>query len=296
MYRDSRDQLFTLMARINQRARELFQHAAGPVAPSSLPPDVQAEARSLEAGVELRLPRLVERFRLSPMGVQALTCLLATEYDPFLRLLLRAVQRETGRPWLEVGTIAELLDLPPRAMPDLARLFDRQGELVRRALVLVDDAGGETPAVSLRVKVSGRVARHLAEIDELPDHMELVTPRVRAPRSLVPEAIQRGTEGRLRQALVVGEPLVLAVSGPARVGKRCFAEELASRLERNLLVVDLARLDRPRLDLALAEAQRDACLWDAVLCLVHLDALFPNAPMPDEHGVPWPRPRRCPEP
>ena len=38
----------------------------------------------------------------------------------------------------------------------------------------------------------------------------------------------------------------------------------------------------------------DARLWDALLCLLHLDALFSAAPLSDEHGQPAPSQKTLP--
>src|SRR5437773_162249 len=119
MYRDSGEQVFARLAVIRARAARLVY---GDKAPPPTPlDDAQRETQALAARVELRLPTLASTFQLSPLAVDAMVCLVAAEFDPFLRVLLRAVQREVGRPWLELGTIAELLELEPRAVPELAR-------------------------------------------------------------------------------------------------------------------------------------------------------------------------------
>src|SRR5687768_17505776 len=100
-------ELFERLARIRRQAERLI-HGAGAAPVEPLP----ALAPLLESG---RLRTLTRRFALSSLAVDALLCLVAAEIDPFLRILQRAVQRESGRPWLEIGTVAELLDLPLEA-------------------------------------------------------------------------------------------------------------------------------------------------------------------------------------
>jgi len=58
---------------------------------------------------------------------------------PFSRTLFRAQQRELGRPWLEVGTVADLLELVPERIPELGRALAPDAPLCKWALVERDD-------------------------------------------------------------------------------------------------------------------------------------------------------------
>jgi SpoVK/Ycf46/Vps4 family AAA+-type ATPase len=292
MFQDSRHHLFALISRIHRRAEELVggERRSAPAC------DAGEEGATLTASIELRLPRLAETFSLSPLAVRALVCLLAAEYDPFIRLLQRAVQRDTGRPWLELGTIAELLQLQPMDLPDLVQLFDAGGELRRHALVLVDDVDGQVPTVALRTKVTTRIARHLAGIDTLPQTLNLVTPSEDPGRLPLPVETVEQVAARVRRALLAGQPLVVEIAGPAGCGKKTFAEAVAGSLGRPLLLLDLQAVERDRLELALAEGQRDAELCGALLCLSHLEVLVPppHGPALEDASAPPPALRALP--
>ena len=91
--------MFARIERIRVRAERLVK---GDVAPPPSSDDRETLARletaSLAAGVDLRLPRLAELFHLSELAVDTVVCLLAAEFDPFIRLLIRAMQRVHANP------------------------------------------------------------------------------------------------------------------------------------------------------------------------------------------------------
>src|SRR5260221_9444257 len=119
MYSSSESHVFARVERVRRRAAQLLHGHTGAPEPEPPSDDAAAEAVALAAGVELRLPRLSTLFALDELAADVVVCLLAAEYDPFMRLLIRALQREQGRPYLEVCTGAELVDLPPARVPQL---------------------------------------------------------------------------------------------------------------------------------------------------------------------------------
>ena len=298
MYRNSEEQLFARLEQIRGRAARLIHgDAAPPVPPLD---DAANEALALAARVELRLPALAECFDLSPLAVEALVCLVAAEFDPFLRTVARALQRDVGRPWLELGTVAELLELAVPRVAELARLFAPGGPLRRAALVLVDDShGAETPPVTTRVKVAGRIAQHLVGDDTLPEGLLLRRGGPHLADSLVATEIGERLVARLRRALLSGEPLVVEIAGADGTGRRYFAEAVAGEVGLPLLVAELGALEPRRLEERLAEAEREARLAGALLCLASWDSHLPgsSAAGGDEAGGPPPssRTRRLPE-
>ncbi len=281
MYLSSEEQVFAQIERIRRRAARLLQGEAAPPVPSTSAEEAAHEAEALAGKVELRLPLLVQNFGLSPLGADAVVCLLAAEYDPYLRTLGRALQREVGRPWLELGTIAELLDLPTARVSELARLFVPHGPLCRWALVRIDETtGGETPVVSTKAKLTARVAQHLVGDDTLPHGIALLAPRSVLDESLVPAASAQGVVQRVQRALEESSPLVVEVTGARGTGRRHFAEGLAAELGLPLLVVDLAVDGLPTLEGRLAEARREARLAHALLCLANWDSQLPMGSLP----------------
>src|SRR5687768_1480178 len=129
-------ELFTRIERLTRRAMALL----GENAPAH---DEVPDKDVPELGNE-RLTRLVSLCGLDSLAVDVLICLVAVEFDPFMRTVVRALQRELGKPWIEIGTMAELLALPPPHVPELGRLFAPHGPLRKWGLVRVD-AAAETP-------------------------------------------------------------------------------------------------------------------------------------------------------
>jgi SpoVK/Ycf46/Vps4 family AAA+-type ATPase len=282
--------VFAHVERLRRRAAQLVQ--GHPEAPAAPPLPHEAEAETIAAGVELRLPRLVERFSLSDLSVDALLCLFAAEYDPFMRLVMRALQREQGPPYLEVGTIAELLDLPPARLPELARELAARAPLRRWALCTIDDASREVPVVSARARISPRVAQYLVGEDLLPEGVTRLLPGRTLEPPLMPAPVAERVLERVRAAVSADEALLVEIAGPAGCGKRQFAETLASALGRILICADLSLAPRDKLEAALAQAQREARLCDGLLCLARWDSHLDEPPRDGE--APPPRPRVLP--
>ncbi len=305
LYRTSEEHIFARLERIRQRAIHLVQGSAAPASEQESAPaarDDENVALSLTAGISLRLPALLSLFELSPLAGDVIVCLLAAEYDPFLRTLVRAVQREMGRPWLEVGTIAELLDLPTPRVPELGPLLLPGGPLRRYSLIRCEDAGErereiDTPLVSARVKLSGRVARYLVGDDSLPEGLNLLAPRPLLGASLVPDATAQAVLRRVRLAAEKDAPLVVEIVGPPGVGKRFFAEGLAAELGVPLICADLLGVERRHLAECLGEVRREARFASALPCLVHWSTTLPNTHQaPDEMAAAPPpqAPRQLP--
>src|SRR5690348_15320677 len=106
----SSDSLFARIDRLTRRAMEILGE----------------EVRQNDAPLgedNRRLEELTRLCGLDALGTDVLVCLCAVELDPFMRTAVRALQRESGKPWIEIGTIAELLALPPSRVPELGRLF-----------------------------------------------------------------------------------------------------------------------------------------------------------------------------
>jgi SpoVK/Ycf46/Vps4 family AAA+-type ATPase len=281
MYRSTDEQIFALVERIRQRAARVL-HGDATAAPSVDPDaDTEREALSLAAQVELRLPALRATFELDALATDAIVCLVAAEYDPFLRTFMRGVQRELGRPWLEIGSLAELLDLPAPRVPELARLFAPRGLFRRWALASTDEGPPESPRVSTKVKIATRVAEFLVGDDTLPDNFKLLAaPRRVLPESLLPEEPARLLVVRVKRALDRDEPLIVEITGAGGTGKRFLAEGLAAELGRSLLVVDLAAFPPIELEERLAEAQREARIAGALCCLAHWQSAYLLPPSP----------------
>jgi AAA+ superfamily predicted ATPase len=295
-YGSTADQLFAWIDQLRQRGERLLDgERAAPWVPDEDPDARERERAALAAGVDLRLPRLRAACGLDELATSALLALAAVDLDPSTRLLVRSLQRDAGRPWMELGLLAEWLGLDARAFPRLQACFARGGALERHALFTVES--GDAPRVATKVKLAARVAAFLVGDDALPEGLELCAPRATLGESLVPADVKERAVARVERARAQGGPLIVELSGPSGVGKRFLAEGLAAAVARPLLVVELAGCAPTELAARLAEARREAKLADALVCLAHWQATYLSAPTPsvhDEPGAATATPRRLP--
>lgn len=233
------------------------------------------DATDLTSGLQLRLPRLAETFALSSLAVGVLTCLVAVEYDPEVRALVRAIQRDAGRPCLEIGTIAQLLGLPLERVPEVTELFAPEAVLRRWALVdYVDGTMDELPFVSQKVRIAPRIARYLANDDALPVGMRLHGDAESAElsREIAVDVVERG-----RRALAVSRDLIIEIVGRPNTGRRAIAYALARSIDQRLLILDLRGVAPTNLRNRLAELEREALLLGALPALWNWDAVMPKS-------------------
>ncbi len=244
--------LFAQLYPIRARVRALLEEEPEP------PPGFVGDCEPLSA--------LGRAFHLTPVERSVLLCLLGAEIEPLFRKLVRLEQREGGRPWLELGTIADLLELRRDQLPALFELFLPTGKLRTSGLALVDDgADGEPPMIHLRVKVTRRVLRFCLGIDELPSGMTLrAEPTARLADSLLAAGARDELLSRVRFALLRGERLRVALHGVDGVGKKFLAEGIAGEIGRAILFVDLRAWDRRALSLHLADVRREAAIAGAI--------------------------------
>jgi SpoVK/Ycf46/Vps4 family AAA+-type ATPase len=262
--------IFDRIARLTRRAMDLLgDEATGAHSSEEMPLSDE------------RMDRLVHICQLDALAVDVLVCLCAVELDPFMRTVIRGLQRETGKPWIEIGTIAELLAIPPSRVPELGRLFATQGPYRRWGLLQVDDAQ-DAPLVATRVKIASRVAQYLAGSDELPDGLSLARGDAALDDSLAPaEDVQR----LLRRIRRAESSLVVEIAGGPGSGKQHLAEALTKELHSPLLILDLAKVATADLSDRIAELRREARLNDSLVCLAHADAHI-LAPPSEIEGAP----------
>ena len=258
----AREALLARTHAIRRQAERLLEDGDRTAAPPS-----PAEPSPPADGRLLPLAALERAFELSPLELDTLSCLLAAEVEPVFRTLVRSEQREGGKPWLELGTIADVLDLDRTLLPELFGLFLPAGKLRAAGLVLVDETPelGEAPMVHLRAKVTRRVLRFCFGIDELPAGMTLhAEPRVRLADSLLASAERDALLGRVRFALLRGERLRVAIHGVDGVGKKFLAEGVAGEIGRALLCIDVRSWERRNLTRELADVTRETALAHAI--------------------------------
>jgi hypothetical protein len=280
--------LFARIERIRSRAAHILEgRAAG---------YTQEQDLGFGDAPEGRLRILRDMFSLPALGLDALVCLVAAEYDPFLRTVVRSVQGELGLRWLEIGTVAELLGLPPAGLPVLGGLLASDGLLRRSGLVIGDqDTDSVAPLVATRVRVVPRVARYLAGDDTLPERLSLGMTEAELERSLVDPDTAHAVVRRIDRAFHRSYPLIVEVTGAPGTGRRYFAAAMARMLDLELVVCDLAAVEPAALGQCLGELGLEARLRHALPCLANWDIHLPTRPY-EEAGEPPrdPRPRQLP--
>jgi SpoVK/Ycf46/Vps4 family AAA+-type ATPase len=262
----AREILLALTAHVKRKAQRLLEGDTE-TEESPLPPaDEETLIAVRQSGATVPpLTLLQNAFALTPIEYSAVVCMLAAEVEPFFRTLIRAHQREGGKPWLELGTIADILELPARALPDLFELFLPDGKLRASGMALVDDGLEETPMIHLRVKAPRRLLRFALGVDELPDGMRLARePRNNFATSLVPAAEREELLSRVRYAILRNERLLVDLHGADGVGKKYLAEGIAAELGRPMLFIDVRTWERRHLALHLADVVRESGIANAL--------------------------------
>jgi AAA+ superfamily predicted ATPase len=225
----------------------------------------------------------------SPLCRAVILTLFAAEYDPLMRLLLRACQ---GSPddGLEVGTIAELLQVPLARTAELARLLAGDGPLAEAGFITV--AATRAPAMATRARLSPRLARHLLGDDQPAPHVTWTSADAPlegdAPREL--ELLL----SRLEDAWSGGEPIVVEIAGAPGTRKDALAHHVAAALGCGLATVDARRAQGTELAPHLRDARLEARLRGGLINIANWDAALEQrsaAGDPAGQSLPPPPPR-----
>jgi len=278
----------------------------GGLTPAGLAEEIrQAEAAARAEGVDLPLPRLVERFCLTPEERDVLLLAVARAVAPGTGQLVAAAH---GAPERDIPSVALALALrsgDPLLTPPVPRLFGQDGRLVREGLIhLVVPTGRPTDLLIDRLIVPGN-----AVVSLLAGHMDVAEPLVgvaelvRAPRTLLHLVAEEEVQRRLEEIAIAldrylalpdagegesdGTPrlggVLALLTGPVGCGKSMAAEAVAGTAGRPLLRVSAAQLAAAREPSALLDAVfAQASLFDAVICLRGAEVLFAEARAPLE--------------
>jgi len=286
-------------------ARERSRRAAAAIA---------ARAQATEqAGIHLPLRRLARLFALGPRELDILLVALAPEIDLRYERLFGYLQDDITKKRPSIDLVLNLLC---RSLADklAARtcLTPAAPLLRRQLLVLSDDpAQPSGPLPARQLHVDPRVAAYLlgqqpgtepgtepgagGETDErlaFALRLRPPLPPGDAPPGDAPASGWPAGEGaaQLRALLerrrAQGGQLLVYLQGPYGSGKRDAAFAIASAEGRPLLALDLEALaahyaaDAPGFATALALAQREALLLDAVPCWEQFDTLFADERAP----------------
>jgi SpoVK/Ycf46/Vps4 family AAA+-type ATPase len=232
---------------------------------SALTARVQA---SLDRGIELRLPRLVRAFGLTPLETDALLLCLAPEVDQRYGQLCAEARGDAQRARPSIDLVLTLLARDDLHKLQIRQLFARGSALLRQRLLTVLPAEPAQPAfLGAELAVDARVVAFLTGSDELAECLEGCArhrPSSRATPDLLLAECTRAALERLR-----ARPAAISLfDGPPGVGKRSAAAAWAAQLAKGLLVVassSLCHLSAAELAERAALASREALLLDAVL-------------------------------
>ena len=230
----------------------------------------------LRASDPERLPwlHLVDAFELDAADAQLLMLLAAQALDSRYGRAFCYAWNDFARKQPSVGFLVDLLAHDLRQQAELLERLSPSGRLAGAGLVVLHDAEGhDVPLRSRDVHISGRVLGYVLGRRE-PEWEEGVHARLapldrqEAPLVLAGECDQTLT--RLVEQMSESDALPwVNLWGPAGTGKRRVARDLARRLGRRLVELDLFCIwEQPeRLEARLVYALREARLQNALVLL-----------------------------
>ena len=188
---------------------------------------------------------------LSPLALDVLACVFASEAQPKVGWLYQELQPGAPQPFITPALLHLLLALEESEMHELQRLIGQQGELQRRNLI---ECEGESAFTALRpVKSAVATLMEWPQAEVVPpgstrvklraDWDELVLPpdRVQMLREYMLWLHHRETVVDEWGGKAMGGPVAL-FCGPSGTGKTFAATVLATELGWPLYRVDLSRL------------------------------------------------------
>ena len=286
------DEVTRLLAREPAAPGAPAASGGAPAASGNAPaaPAGEAAARGVEqqeppdesGDIPPRLRWLAETFGLSRFDLDLILIALAPELDLRYERVYAYLQDDVTRRRPSVDLALNLLCRSPED-----RLAGRQhvtgvAPLRRHSLLHVfpDPAHCQPPLLSHYLKLDDQVVGWLLgqlSLDgRLAPFCELLEPTARRVEPPVSAELHRARAGLVARAQSAGRPLRLYFHGPAGVGKRRAAHDLASALGAPLLTVDLARAlaCTPDFEHALTLLFRETRFRQAVLYLGGLDAVL----------------------
>jgi len=217
--------------------------------------------------------RVVENLQLRPLEAETLLVTMAPHLDPALATMFNHVKGPcVGRRGVDLELIAQLLHLRGKDRVALLDALDPERPLLRWRLIGVQPAESFEAYTSMSLcalrptfdvvsLLCGR--RDLAP--ELSRHATLGPPRTTLERLRL-DADARAEIARVCRAAAKSTGRYdIVLWGGAGAGKRTVASCIAGSAGRLLLALDLAQVERARLDDVLSCAQREALVRDALL-------------------------------
>ncbi|MGB3713536.1 MAG: ATP-binding protein, partial [Candidatus Promineifilaceae bacterium] len=245
---------------------------------------------SRQAGINLRLDGIAQRFGLSQVEVDILLVTLAPEIDPRYERLFSYLQDDVTKKRPSVDLVLNLLTSSFKEKLKLRHLFTDDGKLLTSRLMLrfADGASREPTLLGHYLRPSGRVVEHLLGFPGLDDRLlgsaRLITSESEKSNRRLPEELR----AQLRSAIEIGNngqklPM-LAFFGGYGVGKRAAAKYVSRKLDSPLIVVNLKALAESEIGTldGLQLVLRDGLLLGANLYFHHWDSILGDEGPPDE--------------
>ncbi len=235
---------------------------------------------SLQAGIDLPMPRLAEMFELSPYDMELLLISVAAEVDLRYETLYAYVQNDVTKKRPTVDLALQLLCNTIEERLELRTAFSGESSLFRNHLVeLYDDPQDREPPLLARfMKTDQRVVDFLLDRYVIDERLVSFTDRIQPISNLAELPLPDGLISQLSFAArtLNAQGGILLFQGSYGVGKQAAAEALCAELGIPLLVADLgqAMASEQPLSMIAALLQREAILQSAGLYLAHFDTLL----------------------
>ncbi|MBI5957529.1 MAG: ATP-binding protein [Chloroflexi bacterium] len=230
-------------------------------------------AARLNVSPDLPLRQLEQRWALTPLAVNIIQLLLATEIDSELLQACACLHNDPARRWLTPGLIWRLFNLDPAA-PASRAPFAPTDPLMRHRIIHapLHINNYPVPLVERPLKLDDRMVAFLLDQEtieaSLVDSVTLIPPNTAAPNDLFPGEVQPQLVRLLSRWRKTAVPPIF-LWGRSGSGKRVGAYYLAAALHRPLLSLDAAHLTR---DVWFA-LRREADLRGALIYLADFDRL-----------------------
>jgi len=231
-------------------------------------------AAALDAGTDLRLLTLADRFGLSDLERDALVLALAPELDPKYEKLYGYLQDDVTASRPTVGLVCRVLSPADRDSLDALSLFSPSGTLRSDDLVSLDPPGAERPRVARSVVPDRRVVEFLLGSDDLGSVLAPVAsverPDTDGGHLTVEDRISERLDGLA--AAATERLAVHYISGPAGVGRDRAAARIARETDCPRLRVRASAVPDGEREAVLGHLIREATLRGAAIQVDRVDA------------------------
>ena len=207
---------------------------------------------STAAGVRLPFPTLVREMKLSPVAAQVLLVVAAPALRGEIARLYGVLMNDPARPMVDRFLIEQLIAGGQGMLRDqIARELSPDAPLVRQGLVQVDAA---PTSLFARLSVPDALLDRLRGLapTRTDDIAQIRKADVPLDELLMPAEVKRKVVLALAEPTPPHAPLRLVLRGRRGAGRHSLIAAVASRIEREIVAIDTARLPHARRELVLA--------------------------------------------